>query len=116
MIHTSIDSFGGGFVVRLLSTGTGTGKVVIPQYDLSRNNIKGDAVKSVKAYNYGGTASLLINATNDRVIYGAMQGGIQPLYIGRGDVEIIAFWASPNEKTFVFYYNDIAGYIFDLVP
>lgn len=116
MIFKALNSFDGGFTIRLINDTTGTEITTISQYELSRNNIRGKDVKAVKAYNYGNTADLFITGSNDRVIFGAIQGGVQPFYLGNGDLIINAFWATPNTKEFIFYYDLQNGYIFDLIP
>lgn len=115
-VYKNISLFDGGFIVDLTSDSNNLETVEISAYELSRNNVKGDKVKCVKTYNYGQTADCQMETQNDRVIFAAMQGGVQPVNIGRGDLKIFAFFASQTPKKFVFYYSFVGNYIFDLVP
>ena len=107
----------GGFVIDLTSTTTGGELVRIEPYELSRNNIRGDRVKSVKAENYGGASGdAIIMSETDRTLFPPIRAGILPLHIGNGGITIIAFWPSANTKKFVFYYDSRSPVIYDLVP
>lgn len=114
--YKNIQPFDGGFTIDITNDGTGQEIVEVSQYELSRNNIRGDKVKSVKAYNYGNTSDCFLESNTDKTIFGATQGGVQPFIIGRSDLKITAFWASPNTKKFVFYYENVGNYVFDLIP
>lgn len=116
-IIKSIYQIRGGFVVDLTSTTTGGEAVRIEPYELSRNNIRGDRVRSVKTENYGGAAGgALIISDTDRALFPPMRAGVLPLHIGNSGMTILAFWTSANTKKFVFYYDTRSPVIYDLVP
>ena len=104
-------------MVDLTNTTTGGEAVRIEPYELSRNNIRGDLVKSVKAENYGGASGdAIITSDTDRALFPPIRAGVLPLHIGNSGITIIAFWPSDNTKKFIFYYDSRSTVIYDLVP
>ena len=114
MIYKYLNSFDGGFSLRLTNDGITDTKTVISQYELSRNNVKGKSVRCVKFLNTENFSDVFLIASNDEVLFPAKAGGLQPLFIGSGDLIITASWSTPSTKTFTFYYVDLGGYIFDI--
>lgn len=111
----NINTFDGGFVIEVTSlTVTGLDTVEISQYELSRNNIAGNKVKAVKAYNTGNVDPLWIITDSDTVQFPVLKGGVQPLNIGRGSLKIMAFWGSPYSHKIVCYYDKVSNYIMDV--
>jgi len=106
-IHKSISVFEHGFVVDIICDSSTHENVMFSPYELSRNNVRGHMVKSVKGYNLDGTGSstTIISSENDYVYIASQKFTIAPFYLGRGELSISAFFPTPARRRFVFYYD-----------
>jgi hypothetical protein len=88
--------------------------ITISRYELTRNNIRADRVKCVKA-----NVQLLqlnsfihIEGEVDNAFFAEAERGVLPINLESGDMKITTYFASVNEAhTLIFYYNQLPTYL-----
>lgn len=112
-VQYSLNKIDNGFTITVKSTENEVDTLIISSYELSRNNIRADKVRSIKFNNFlfGDTS---VQAESDSAFFPRMRGGVQPLVIGRGDLKITSLFSNIYHSTFIFYYDATGSYMTSL--